>query len=119
MQGRPRALNSAVECHLHTVEVVGSIPTAPTNIDAGLLDVGPSRRKAIFAGVARGLHSPSCAPAIRFPFSPATTPADFRPITRRETMSKANEVPRLTRAHQVAYPIGTAAPSAPRNYSTA
>ena len=26
----PRALNSAVECHLHTVEVVGSNPTAPT-----------------------------------------------------------------------------------------
>jgi hypothetical protein len=26
-----RALNSAVECHLHTVEVVGSNPTAPTN----------------------------------------------------------------------------------------
>ena len=25
-----RALNSAVECHLHTVEVVGSNPTAPT-----------------------------------------------------------------------------------------
>src|SRR4051812_33305815 len=25
-----RALNSAVECHLHTVEVVGSSPTAPT-----------------------------------------------------------------------------------------
>ena len=24
------ALNSAVECHLHTVEVVGSNPTAPT-----------------------------------------------------------------------------------------
>src|SRR3954465_524501 len=24
------ALNSAVECHLHTVEVVGSSPTAPT-----------------------------------------------------------------------------------------
>src|SRR6185312_2315086 len=26
-----RALNSAVECHLHTVEVVGSNPTAPTS----------------------------------------------------------------------------------------
>jgi hypothetical protein len=26
------ALNSAVECHLHTVEVVGSNPTAPTNL---------------------------------------------------------------------------------------
>ena len=30
-----RALNSAVECHLHTVEVVGSNPTAPT-IDISL-----------------------------------------------------------------------------------
>ena len=28
--GLVRALNSAVECHLHTVEVVGSNPTAPT-----------------------------------------------------------------------------------------
>ena len=26
----PRALNSAVECHLHTVEVTGSNPVAPT-----------------------------------------------------------------------------------------
>jgi hypothetical protein len=26
----PRALNSAVECHLHTVEVAGSNPAAPT-----------------------------------------------------------------------------------------
>jgi hypothetical protein len=26
----PRALNSAVECHLHTVEVIGSNPVAPT-----------------------------------------------------------------------------------------
>ena len=26
-----RALNSAVECHLHTVEVAGSNPAAPTN----------------------------------------------------------------------------------------
>ena len=25
-----RALNSAVECHLHTVEVIGSNPIAPT-----------------------------------------------------------------------------------------
>jgi hypothetical protein len=25
-----RALNSAVECHLHTVEVTGSNPVAPT-----------------------------------------------------------------------------------------
>jgi hypothetical protein len=26
------ALNSAVECHLHTVEVIGSNPIAPTNL---------------------------------------------------------------------------------------
>jgi hypothetical protein len=31
-----RALNSAVECHLHTVEVVGSNPTAPTNFSNDL-----------------------------------------------------------------------------------
>ncbi len=30
-----RALNSAVECHLHTVEVVGSNPTAPTTPHPG------------------------------------------------------------------------------------
>ncbi len=28
----PDAHNSAVECHLHTVEVVGSSPTAPTTL---------------------------------------------------------------------------------------
>src|SRR5262249_28586478 len=27
-----RALNSAVECHLHTVEVIGSNPIAPTTL---------------------------------------------------------------------------------------
>jgi hypothetical protein len=32
----PRALNSAVECHLHTVEVAGSNPAAPTNSFLGL-----------------------------------------------------------------------------------
>ena len=26
----PRAVNSAVECHLHTVEATGSIPVPPT-----------------------------------------------------------------------------------------
>ncbi len=30
------ALNSAVECHPHTVEVVGSNPTAPTISSSGL-----------------------------------------------------------------------------------
>ena len=29
---RSRAVNSAVECHLHTVEVSGSIPLPPTTI---------------------------------------------------------------------------------------
>ena len=29
------ALNSAVECHLHTVEVIGSNPIAPTNFSMG------------------------------------------------------------------------------------
>jgi hypothetical protein len=50
--GLPRgALNSAVECHLHTVEVAGSNPAAPTisaNIIKGLRDrilrrIGPVR----------------------------------------------------------------------------
>ena len=30
-----RAINSAVECHLHTVEVVGSNPISPTKISQG------------------------------------------------------------------------------------
>ena len=29
-ESHPGALNSAVECHLHTVEVIGSNPVAPT-----------------------------------------------------------------------------------------
>jgi hypothetical protein len=32
------ALNSAVECHPHTVEVVGSNPTAPTTLEAAQAD---------------------------------------------------------------------------------
>jgi hypothetical protein len=38
------ALNSAVECHLHTVEVIGSNPIAPTNstfVFSGFLKAGP------------------------------------------------------------------------------
>ncbi len=33
LNGKGRALNSAVECHPHTVEVTGSNPVAPTIID--------------------------------------------------------------------------------------
>ena len=33
----PWALNSAVECHLHTVEVIGSNPIAPTSNQLVLL----------------------------------------------------------------------------------
>src|SRR6185437_3528037 len=39
-----RAHNSAVECHLHTVEVVGSNPAGPTiinNLHIANLDPGP------------------------------------------------------------------------------
>jgi hypothetical protein len=40
----PRAHNSAVECHLHTVEVVGSNPAAPTiesiTYDVAFRDIG-------------------------------------------------------------------------------
>src|SRR5581483_3414481 len=39
------ALNSAVECHLHTVEVIGSNPIAPTIFHINALPVrGPSSR---------------------------------------------------------------------------
>ena len=33
------ALNSAVECHLHTVEVIGSNPIAPTSNQLGVTAV--------------------------------------------------------------------------------
>jgi hypothetical protein len=33
------ALNSAVECHLHTVEVIGSNPIAPTSYQLGVTEV--------------------------------------------------------------------------------
>ena len=36
------ALNSAVECHLHTVEVIGSNPIAPTTELAAALGLLPS-----------------------------------------------------------------------------
>jgi hypothetical protein len=36
-----RAHNSAVECILHTDEVVGSIPTAPTKVTGNWLCFGP------------------------------------------------------------------------------
>ncbi len=39
------ALNSAVECHLHTVEVIGSNPIAPT-INQLLLGESTFRRRA-------------------------------------------------------------------------
>src|ERR1022692_947149 len=35
------ALNSAVECHLHTVEVTGSNPVAPTIFSKGLRGIRP------------------------------------------------------------------------------
>ena len=51
-----RALNSAVECHLHTVEVVGSNPTAPTILrpqDEGCR-AGSARRSFSAGGSIRG-----------------------------------------------------------------
>ena len=45
-----RALNSAVECHLHTVEVVGSNPTAPTIILKSACG-GPGERRNLSPGV--------------------------------------------------------------------
>src|SRR5664280_2253960 len=38
------ALNSAVECHLHTVEVTGSNPVAPTIFFKGLRGICPKSR---------------------------------------------------------------------------
>ena len=35
MQNPIRAVNSAVECHLHTVEATGSIPVSPTKLLSG------------------------------------------------------------------------------------
>jgi hypothetical protein len=39
LNGKGWALNSAVECHLHTVEVVGSNPTAPTILNLPMIQV--------------------------------------------------------------------------------
>jgi hypothetical protein len=36
------ALNSAVECHPHTVEVIGSNPIAPTNNQLQMRDLPPA-----------------------------------------------------------------------------
>src|SRR5271155_6054022 len=63
-----RALNSAVECHLHTVEVIGSNPIAPTNSSSflfsllrgssgsveGMIGHAPSPRFSLEHGVVRG-----------------------------------------------------------------
>jgi hypothetical protein len=38
-----RAINSAGECHLHTVEATGSIPVSPTIISAAALNLGSWR----------------------------------------------------------------------------
>src|SRR5208282_5645100 len=62
------ALNSAVECHLHTVEVIGSNPIAPTNSSSflfsllrgssgsveGMIGHAPSPRFSLEHGVVRG-----------------------------------------------------------------
>ena len=48
------ALNSAVECHLHTVEVIGSNPIAPTIPAYGLPHV------VLLAWVHLGPISPRC-----------------------------------------------------------
>src|ERR1019366_3734970 len=41
LNGNSWALNSAVECHLHTVEVTGSNPVAPTIFCKGLRGIRP------------------------------------------------------------------------------
>src|SRR5579862_9808218 len=43
------ALNSAVECHLHTVEVIGSNPIAPTIPSKASANTGPLRPLGISA----------------------------------------------------------------------
>src|SRR5579864_4154850 len=40
LTARKWALNSAVECHLHTVEVIGSNPIAPTTFEVPRLRSG-------------------------------------------------------------------------------
>ncbi len=51
--GLPRgALNSAVECHLHTVEVAGSNPAAPTNKTLLFNDLLARAFRAVWLGTA-------------------------------------------------------------------
>src|SRR5262249_2450761 len=59
------ALNSAVECHLHTVEVIGSNPIAPTISFQGFTGIAPdSSNPQInphFSGSANSLRNAPCA----------------------------------------------------------
>jgi hypothetical protein len=52
-----RALNSAVECHLHTVEVIGSNPVAPTNNINNLRDSSPTEFLAFCGNSAEAASS--------------------------------------------------------------
>ena len=47
LTARKWALNSAVECHLHTVEVIGSNPIAPTIFIKGLRGICPKIRSTV------------------------------------------------------------------------
>ena len=52
------AHNSAVECHLHTVEVVGSNPAVPTNVINRLASATVSRFATI--GLKPRMHETVC-----------------------------------------------------------
>ena len=55
MQNPIRAVNSAVECHLHTVEATGSIPVSPTKLLSGNVRYHPKTR--VLIGIAGFLLS--------------------------------------------------------------
>src|SRR3974390_2819893 len=85
------ALNSAVECHLHTVEVIGSNPIAPTIVFCSL------RRLPTFASCTiRHIkqfrlvsHAQNCQEVVRFEPFPQLSPAHG--VHRRNTPARTGE----------------------------
>ncbi len=74
------ALNSAVECHLHTVEVVGSSPTAPT------ISISVPIRKSSHRKIIVSIANEFCDARIHPPQT------DFRPTPMQESVQYGDAV---------------------------
>jgi hypothetical protein len=69
------ALNSAVECHPHTVEVIGSNPIAPTISRFGLVPFRPASQLTVYPPTVQPLSS---ATKYRGDYSWAATSVEHR-----------------------------------------